>query len=119
MLKIYTYQGCTTCRNAVKWLKAHDIPFQESAIRETPPTLPELKTMLKARDGDLRALCNTSGQDYRSLGMKDKLPSMSEIEVLTLLSENGNLVKRPFAYDHAKDVHLVGFKEAEWQAALV
>lgn len=117
MLKVYAYQGCSTCKNAIKWLKAHSIPHQELAIRETPPSVTELRSMLKAK-GELRLLFNTSGQDYRTLGMKDKLPCMGEDEALQLLSSNGNLVKRPFVLDESAGVYLVGFKEAEWQAAL-
>lgn len=118
MLKLHAYQGCSTCRNAIKWLKQHDIAFQEIAIRETPPSVADLRAMLDARDGDLRRLFNTSGQDYRALGMKEKLPTMTTDEALKLLSANGNLVKRPFAIDASKKVFLVGFKEDEWSAAL-
>ena len=118
MLKIYAYSGCSTCKNALKWLKAHAVSFNEIAIRETPPTLAELKAMLAAHDGDLRRLFNTSGMDYRALGLKDKLPGMSTDDALKLLSENGNLVKRPFAIDAKSKVYLVGFKEDEWKAAL-
>jgi arsenate reductase len=117
MLKIYAYAGCSTCRNAIKWLKAHDIPFQEFAIRETPPSIPELKKMLGVRDNDLRALFNTSGMDYRAQGLKEKLPAMSADQALKLLSENGNLIKRPLAIDSAGGVYLNGFKEPEWKAA--
>jgi len=117
MLKLHAYSGCSTCRNAIKWLKAHDIPFEEVAIRETPPTVRELKEMLAFQGHDLRRLFNTSGLDYRAMGLKDKLPTMTEKEALELLSKNGNLVKRPFAIDEAKHVHLVGFKEGEWAAA--
>jgi arsenate reductase len=119
MLKIYAYSGCSTCRNAIKWLKQHVIPFEEIAIRETPPSLADLKAMLAAHDGDLRKLFNVSGLDYRSLGLKDKLPTMSTDAALKLLAENGNLVKRPFAIDAKNKVHLIGFKEPEWQAALL
>ncbi|HAL70712.1 MAG TPA: ArsC family transcriptional regulator, partial [Verrucomicrobiales bacterium] len=76
MLKVYAYQGCSTCKNALKWLKAQGIAHQEIAIRETPPSVPELRSMLAAKDGDLRPLFNTSGQDYRALGMKDDLPTL-------------------------------------------
>jgi arsenate reductase len=118
MLKVYIYQGCSTCKNAIKWLKAQSIPHQEIPIRETPPTVPELRSMLKAKNGELRPLFNTSGQDYRALGLKDKLPGMSTDDALAMLAANGNLVKRPFALDTAVGVHLVGFKEAEWEAGL-
>ncbi len=119
MLKVYQYSGCSTCKNALKWLKQHAIAFEEIAIRETPPTLAELKAMLAAFEGDLRRLFNTSGMDYRSLGLKDKLPAMSTNAALKMLSENGNLVKRPFAIDAKSGIQLVGFKEAEWEAALL
>ena len=116
MLKVYTYAKCDTCRKAVKFLKAEGVAFREMPIRETPPALPELKAMLKAYDGDLRRLFNTSGGDYKALGLSVKLPSMSEAEALDLLAGNGNLVKRPFALGDG--IHLVGFKEDEWRAAL-
>ncbi len=118
MLKVYAYQGCSTCKNAIKWLKKSGIEFEEEPIRETPPSVPELRAMLTARHGDLRALFNTSGVDYRSLGMKDKLPKLSEAEALKLLSGNGNLVKRPFALDEKKGIFLLGFREPEWTAVL-
>lgn len=118
MLTVYTYANCSTCRNAVKWLNAHGIKFQERAIRETPPSPGELKAMLAAKDENLRALLNTSGMDYRALGLKDKLPTLSPVEVLDLLSKNGNLVKRPFAIDTKSNVFLTGFKEPEWKTAL-
>ncbi len=115
MLKVYAYQGCSTCRNASKWLKQHAIVFKEIPIRETPPSVAELKSMLAAMNGDLRVLFNTSGLDYRALGLKDKLPSLSSAEALQLMAQNGNLVKRPFVIDQERSIHLVGFKEAAWQ----
>lgn len=119
MLKIYAYSGCSTCKNALKWLKQHSITCQEIPIRDTPPSLPELRAMLAAHGGDLRRLFNVSGMDYRSLGLKDKLPAMSTDAALQLLASNGNLVKRPFAIDTKNKIHLVGFKEPEWQSALL
>ena len=118
MLKLYAYQGCSTCRNATKWLKQHDIAFNEIAIRETPPSVAELRSALDACGGDIRRLFNASGMDYRALGMKDKLPTMTTDAALKLLSTNGNLVKRPFAIDAAKKVFLVGFKADEWTTKL-
>ena len=117
MLKLYAYQGCSTCRDAIKWLNARSVGFQEVPIRETPPSIPELTAMLAARDGDLRRLFNSSGMDYRAMNLKDKLPTMTEAEALKLLSGHGNLVKRPFALDPEAGIFLLGFKEAEWQAA--
>ena len=111
-LKIYEYKGCGTCRKALKYLDAKAVDYEKCPIRETPPTVDELKKMLKAYDGELKKLFNTSGQDYRKLGIKDKLPEMSEAEALDLLASNGNLIKRPFVL--LEDGGLVGFKEEIW-----
>lgn len=119
MLKLYAYQGCSTCRNAIKWLARNGIAFEETAIRETPPSVAELRLMLDGSGGDLRRLFNTSGLDYRALGLKDKLPAMTADAALKLLSTNGNLVKRPFAIDATRKIFLTGFKEDEWRAALL
>ena len=117
MLKVYAYKGCSTCRNAMKWLRDKGVTFEELAIRETPPSIAELQAMLEAR-GEVRSLFNTSGQDYRALGIKDKLPGMTQAEILKLLNGNGNLIKRPFVIDESQQVYLTGFKEAEWEQSL-
>ncbi|MEO8204848.1 MAG: arsenate reductase family protein [Chthoniobacterales bacterium] len=116
MLKVYTYSKCSTCRKAVKFLQSRKIVFKEVPIRETPPTLKELKAMLAGQNGQLRKLFNTSGTDYKALGLSAKLPAMTEADALKLLAENGNLVKRPFAI--GEKVNLVGFDEDVWSAAL-
>jgi arsenate reductase len=116
MLTVYTYANCDRCRAAVRWLRARGLDFVERPIRETPPTVVELRAMLAAQGGELRRLCNTSGQDYRELGLGTKLSTMAPGEVLALLASRGNLVKRPFAI--GAGVHLVGFDEAAWAAAL-
>ena len=113
-IKIYEYKGCGTCRKALKWLEAKRIEFERIAIRETPPSKAELKRMLKAYEGKLRALFNTSGGDYRALNMKEKLAKLSKMEAIDLLAANGNLVKRPFVM--TRDGGVVGFNEAEWEA---
>ncbi|MFZ9941550.1 MAG: arsenate reductase family protein [Luteolibacter sp.] len=117
MLKVYIYQKCSTCRDALKWLDAHGIKHEAKAIRETPPTVSELKVALKAAGGDLRKIFNTSGMDYRAMGLKDRLPNMTEKEALEMLSTHGNLVKRPFVIGDG--ISLVGFKEAAWRSALM
>lgn len=115
MITVYAYKNCSTCRNALKWLTARAIAHDVKAIRETPPSIAELKAALQSHNGDLRKLFNTSGMDYRSLGLKDRLPDMTEAAALALLHENGNLVKRPFVIGDG--ISLVGFKEAEWEKA--
>ena len=117
MLTIYVYQKCSTCRDALKWLNDHGIDHEVKAIRETPPSPGELKSALKLHGGDIRKLFNTSGMDYLALGMKDKLPAMSEDDAIEVLSQNGNLVKRPFVLGNA--VALTGFKPETWRKTLL
>lgn len=113
-MKVYTYKNCSSCRKATKWLDAMGIGYEEHPIRDTPPSIAELKQMLAAQGGELRRLFNTAGGDYRELDMKSRLLTMSDAEAVELLSQRGNLVKRPFAV--GKGVALVGFKEDEWAA---
>ena len=111
-LRIYSYEKCDTCRKALKFLAARGVHAENISIRERPPSKAELKRMLGLMGGELRRLFNTSGRDYKSLNLKDRLPAMSEAEALDLLSKNGNLVKRPFALSTGGGT--VGFKEEEW-----
>ena len=113
---VYTLANCDTCRRAVKWLRAQGLVFVERAIREIPPGLEELRTMLAAYAGENRRLFNTSGRDYRARKIGEKLADMTVNEALGLLSKNGNLVKRPFLIGDG--VALVGFDEAVWAKVL-
>ena len=115
-MKVYAYKGCDSCRKAIKWLEAQGHAAEVLAIRETPPSVEELKTMLRHYNGDIKKLFNTSGRDYREMNIKEKLAASSEDELLQLLSGNGNLIKRPFLI--GESIGLVGFKEALWQETI-
>lgn len=112
MLRIYAYEKCSTCRDALKFARERGWKTEVIPIRERPPTRAELKKMLGLLGGELRRLFNTSGLDYKAMGMKDKLPGMSEADAIELLSRNGNLVKRPFVLGARGGT--VGFKPGEW-----
>jgi len=111
-LKLYAYKNCDTCRKAIKYLDEKGAEYELIPIREQPPTKAELKTMLASHDGNTLKLFNTSGGDYKALNLKEKLPNVTKMEVIDLLSKNGNLIKRPFLI--AGDRGLVGFSEKEW-----
>ena len=112
-LRVHAYAGCETCRKALKFLTEHGVAHAVVPIREQPPTKTELRTVLKIYGGQVRKLFNTSGQDYRNLNLKEKLPKLSAEEAIELLSQNGNLVKRPFVL--LGNGGLLGFKEEEWK----
>ncbi len=111
-LKVYEYKNCGTCKKALKFLDAHGIAYKKLAIRDTPPTITEIKKMLGHMQ-DMKKLFNTSGQDYRKLNMKEVLPTLTQQEALKLLAGNGNLIKRPFII--SKEIGTVGFKEDHWK----
>lgn len=112
-LRVWAYKNCGTCRNALKFLAERKVAHEVLAIREQPPGTAELRAMLAHTGGEVRRLFNSSGQDYRALNMKERLPSLSVDEALALLATNGNLVKRPFAL--TKESGVVGFRPAEWE----
>ena len=111
--KVYEYKGCSTCRKALKWLDAQGIEYKAVPVRETPPNKTELRRVLKASEGNIRKLFNTSGGDYKKLNLKDNLPTLSEAQAIDILNTNGNLVKRPFVVN--KSGGLTGFNEDTWQ----
>lgn len=114
MLKIYEYKQCSTCRNAIKFLKDHKVPFQQISIVDQPPSYEELETMYhKFLDGNLKKLFNTSGQEYRRLNLKDRLDGLSLEEAIELLASHGKLIKRPFAISENQGT--VGFDKETWQ----
>ncbi|MDE0837862.1 MAG: arsenate reductase family protein [Kiritimatiellae bacterium] len=115
-LKLYTYKGCGTCRKALAFLDSEGITYTQHPIRETPPSLSELRKMAATYNNELRKLFNTSGGTYKEMQLKDHLPNMSEQEQLDLLAKHGNLVKRPFVI--AENTAMVGFKEDEWRSKL-
>ncbi len=109
-MKFYGYKGCGTCRRAIKFLEEHNVAYDFIPIREQPPSMDELRQMLTRYP--LKKLFNTSGQDYRKLNIKEKLPSLTESQALQLLHNNGNLIKRPFVI--GKNIFLIGFNEELW-----
>ena len=110
------YPKCTTCPKAQRWLDAKGVAYEVRNIKEQNPTVDELRAWHKRSGLPLKRFFNTSGLVYKELGLKDKLPAMSEEEQFALLATDGMLVKRPLLI--GEDFALPGFKEAEWESAL-
>ncbi|MCI9186430.1 MAG: arsenate reductase family protein [Oscillospiraceae bacterium] len=110
------YPKCTTCQKAQKWLDSKNISYTVRNIKEENPTQEELLAWWKQSGLPLKKFFNTSGMEYRALGLKDRLASMSEEEQLALLATSGMLVKRPMLV--GENTVLVGFQEARWEEAL-
>ena len=113
MLNFICYPKCTTCQKAKKWLDDNKIEYELRDIKLDNPTLEELTEWYKKSGLPLKKFFNTSGLLYKSLELKDKLPTMTEDEMLNLLATDGMLVKRPLLIE--QDFVLVGFKESEWK----
>ena len=112
------YPPCTTCKKAAAWLEANGVSYKPRHIKEENPSYEELKGWYEVSGLPLKRFFNTSGLQYKALGLKDKLPTMTEEEQLRLLATDGMLVKRPIIVTD-DDVVLTGFKEAEWSDALL
>ena len=111
------YPPCSTCQKAKKWLDAKGIAYTVRHIKEDNPTYEELKAWYEKGGLPLKKFFNTSGLLYKSLGLKDKLPVMTEEEQLRLLATDGMLIKRPLVISDG--VILTGFRETEWEEKLL
>ncbi len=113
---VLCYSRCSTCKKALKWLDENGIAYNERPIKEENPSKEELAEWYKKSGLPLKRFFNTSGNLYKELKLKDKLPGMSEDEQLELLAKDGMLVKRPLVV--ARDIVLAGFKEEEWKVLI-
>jgi len=116
MLFLY-YPPCSTCKKAKKWLDDNGIAYTGRHIKEDKPSYEELKEWLTVSGLPAKKFFNTSGQQYRALGLKDKLTSMTEEEQLQLLASDGMLVKRPLVITNDGKI-LTGFRETDWESVL-
>jgi arsenate reductase len=112
MMIFIQYPPCSTCQKAKKWLEAKGIAYTDRHIKEQNPTYEELKAWYEKSGLPLKRFFNTSGLLYKSLNLKDRLPTMTEEEQLRLLASDGMLVKRPIVI--TEDHIFTGFKETEW-----
>ena len=117
MILFIEYPKCSTCQKAKKWLQTHNIEFEDRHIVEQNPTETELNTWISRSGLEIKKFFNTSGLKYKELGLKDKLPAMSDAEKIALLATDGMIVKRPLVI--TDDKVLVGFKEAQWEEVLL
>lgn len=112
------YPKCSTCKKAKKWLDEHGVPYVDRHIVEDNPTATELSTWWERSGLPVRRLFNTSGVKYRELGVKARLDAgMGDEDAFSLLATDGMLVKRPLIV--TDDTVLVGFREADWEKALL
>lgn len=107
------YPKCSTCKKARKFLEEKGVAFEDRDIKEQNPTVEELKEWIAKSGLPAKKFFNTSGMLYRQMELKDKLPNMSEQEMIELLATDGMLVKRPILV--SEDKVLVGFRQAEWE----
>ncbi len=114
-MKLIYYPRCSTCQKAKKWLETQGHHFEEQDIKLQPPTAEEMAHWAASNHIESKKFFNTSGLVYRNLGLKDKLPSMSDEERFALLATDGMLIKRPLLIDDDGTV-LIGFKEAAYES---
>ena len=112
MIKFICYPKCTTCQKAKKWLDDNKIEYEFRDIKLANPTSDELSEWHKKSGVPLKKFFNTSGLLYKSLDLKNKLPAMSDDEMLKLLATDGMLVKRPLLI--GDNFVIVGFRENEY-----
>lgn len=113
-MDFYCHPTCTTCKKAQKWLDEKGISYNWINLKETAPSKEQFIELMENSDRTMKSFFNTSGQQYRKLELKDKIPDMSIEEAAEILASDGMLVKRPLAIQ--EDKVTVGFKEADYEA---
>lgn len=111
------YSKCSTCRKARKWLDENGFHYEVRDIKTDRPSPAEIREWKDSSSLELKKFFNTSGNLYKEMKLKDRLPQMNEEEQLELLGTDGMLVRRPILIDGEKV--LVGFKEKEWEESLI
>lgn len=111
------YPKCSTCMKAKKWLEEKGLEYETRDIKTDNPTADELKEWWEKSGLPLKRFFNTSGNLYKEMKLKDKLPSMTEEEQIALLASDGMLVKRPILVDGANV--LTGFRVKDWEEKLI
>ena len=119
MLNIYEYPTCTTCKKAKKLLTEKNIEANYYKVKENTPSEEDFEKILNTFNIPLKKLFNTSGNLYKEMKLKDKFDTLTVKDAVKLLHENGMLIKRPLVYDFENDILLLGFKEEEWEKALL
>lgn len=118
MITFYWYPKCSTCKNAKAWLEANGIPYEAIDMIKEVPTKAQLLQWINSSGLPARRFFNTSGMKYRELGLKEKVPTLSNEEAATLLATDGMLIKRPLLI--SEDRFLInGFKEKEYEGVLL
>lgn len=112
-MDFYCHPTCTTCKKAQQWLEAKNISYNWINLKETAPSKETFIKLMENSDRTIKSFFNTSGQQYRKLGLKEKVPNMSVEEAAEMMSSDGMLVKRPLAIQ--ENVITIGFKEPEYE----
>ena len=110
------YPKCSTCKKAIAWLDEHNISYELRDIKEDNPSADELREWHIKSGLPIRRFFNTSGIQYRALGLKDKVDVMTDEEAYALLSTDGMLVKRPILI--GDNFVTTGFREKEWESLI-
>ena len=110
------YDRCSTCKKAQAWLDERGETYSRREIKAEPPTEAELRAWQKMSGLPLKRFWNTSGQQYRALGLKDKLADMTEDEQFKLLASDPMLVRRPILI--GENFVRPGFRQPEWEEVL-
>lgn len=113
---VLCYDRCSTCKKALKWVEERGYEVEIRPIKEENPTAEELKQWHEKSGLPLKRFFNTSGNLYKEMRLKDKLPVMSEEEQYRLLATDGMLVKRPLLV--AENGVFPGFRQEQWEEIL-
>ncbi|MFY0545203.1 Spx/MgsR family RNA polymerase-binding regulatory protein [Brevibacillus sp. H7] len=92
-LTFFTYPSCTSCRKAKAWLAENGVTYEERHLFKNPPTAEELLEIIKMTTNGMDEILSTRSQRFRNLEVD--INDMTVSELLEMLSEEPQLLKRP------------------------
>jgi arsenate reductase (glutaredoxin) len=111
-LTLYGIPNCDTVKKARTWLNGKDIAFDFHDYKKAGIEAATLQAWC-AQVG-WETLLNKAGTTFKKLSDSDKA-DIDEAKAIALMAANPSMIKRPVVTGGA--ALLVGFKEAEWDAA--
>lgn len=107
MISIYGLKNCDTCRKALKWLEAENLPHAFFDLRKDGVTRDQIAQWLKRLGTD--QMINRRGTTWRGLGEADKNIT-EDVQAIDLIVEHPALIKRPLI-EYGGEIS-VGFSDA-------
>lgn len=104
-LTVYQKPTCITCKKALAFLDENKIPYENKDIIKAPPPRELLEATLDEKN--LKASLNQRSTIYKEKNLGKA--NLSKTELITLMQQDPNLIKRPLIINSGSKTAYQGF----------